>query len=472
MANKGFAGSYFLLLINEGVYSLSVVIVSIVLGRFLGANALGLFAMITAYMVLYLEVCSLGVDITLIREYSKKAISTKTLLKTIYLMRLPLTVISILLFALTLYFLKIDARLILICAAVLLLRSSKLLINALFFSKKCIGEIVAGDIIFSVCYLGFFLVAVFTLEKGVTGVFVSQLLALGVSLAFSVWLLKKSEILKNHPASEDGTLIKVFHQAKWFSINPILGTIQGKISFYLLSVVSMPVNIGLLSVGEVFKSILFRVFNSIFSKLLLPSFGEIHKSEKQIKSLFFKTNTFFAIASLIMVILALPLVQPVILLTYGREYLNSVLLAQLFILEGMLFTLSLSETTIIKLYREDLSARISMLGFVLTLPMTLIFYYYFDLKGLVFASFIITLIRLLYGTFLCSNILGIRIFDTYVPQISSIYFLIAFYLFCEFKLVPLVIIDMAIIVSFSLMFVKRPLIFNLWMGVRAREITR
>jgi O-antigen/teichoic acid export membrane protein len=474
MGASGFGSSYILLLINEGIYSFSAVIVSIVLGRFLGASELGLFAMVTAYMVLYLEICSLGVDITLVREYSKKTISIRTLMKTIYLMRLPLTFFGAGLYVVTLYFLKVNGYLISICAAVLLLRSAKLLINALFFSKKRVSEIVASDVLFSVSYLVFFFFSIFVLENGVAGVFVAQLIALAGSFVFSIRLLHKSGILREQLASdqynceqrdceqyncEDDSLRKVFNQVKWFSVNPILGTVQGKLSFYVLSIVSVPVNIGLVSVGEMFKSILFRLFNGIFSKLLLPSFGEVHKSKAEIDELFYKSNTFFAVASLIMVVLALPLIKPFILWAYGREYAGSVLLARLFVLEGMLFTLSLSETTIIKLYREDLSARISILGFVICLPVTLFFYHFFELKGLVFASFLITLVRLLYGTGLCSSILKIKLLDTYIPQLAGIYFLIALYLFCEVGLISMVMVDLAMVIGALLVFLRTPGIF-------------
>ncbi len=468
MADKGFTRSYLLLLVNEGAYSVTAIVVSIVLGRFLGAGELGLFAMLTAYMVLFLAVCNLGVDITLIREYSKGTISNKNLFETICFMRLPLTILGMLLYLVTLYFLKVDSYLLLMCLAVLLLRSSKLLLNALFFSKKCIREIVASDIVFSFLYLIGFFFAVFRLKMGVPGVFASQIFALAISLILSGWLLIKSGILKSAKIHKESSLRDVFHQVKWFSINPILGTIQGKLSFYVLSVVSVPINMGLLAVGELFKSILFRLFNSIFSKILLPTFGEIHKDKNEIKTLFFRMNVVFAIASIIMTILILPLIKPFVLLAYGKEYLGSVLLAQIFILEGMLFTLSLSETTVIKLYREDLSARISIIGFLICLPITVIFYYCFALKGLAFASFIITLGRLIYGTWLCSGILGISLLDTYIPQISGIYLMTALYLFSELQLVPLVIVELAIILSFVITCFRRPLFLNLCINSKGR----
>lgn len=453
MQKQNIISSYLTLLLKQTFVGLATIIVSIILGRYMGPEVLGKYTMLFSYIVLFTVFSSLGVDITTIRELSKNNISLPTFLRIASLVRIPLLIGAVIFFIITLISLRVEMTLVLVASAILVGRSLKQLIDTLFYSKRLMVAVAAPDIVYSVIFLAGTLAVAFWAQASITGVLFFQTAGIYLALIISCILFKKNLHFYNQRITQK-PLKEIIKHAKWFSVHPILSSIQDRLSIFFFSFVTTTHNLGLLAVGDIIKRIVVSGFVKLFADSLLPFFSERHSNRADVKRLFLMTNISFILSSFIIFMLAGPFLKKILILTFGEEYQDAVLFAYLFLLESMLFVISLGETTITKMEREDAVAKVSIGGFLLAAPLALILYNIYELKGIVLASFLVTNFRLLIGTLYCSKILEVKITKTYIPYASAVYTISALLFFNRINLLSIISVEVLMLASAAFILMK------------------
>lgn len=341
-------------IISRIVQIINSLVIGVIVARYLKPELYGILNYSAGYIAMFPLITEFGLTSILIRELAKKNTNKDELLGTSLLMRVLLSVITIILIALSLYFFEDDNNLrifIFINSFNFLFLSFSMTINN-FFNSQLQNEKNAKSEIFRVTILALLKVACIVLKAPLLAFIILAAVDSAVILLYSIPVFVKSYgSLKSLRFSFNCGKNLMASSFPLF-IEGITGVFYQKIDVVLTGKMINTEAVAYYSVA--LKFIDFAIFIPLvivqtLTPMLVKKFEEAGEDRNNTLYIEFKNKLgdLVTYSGLIITLFLFIAARPLILILYGHEYENSILILQILSLKGLLCGLGYSASAMI-----------------------------------------------------------------------------------------------------------------------------
>lgn len=352
---KLFKNSLYLLVMNLGALG-ALFVFSVLLARTLGQEALGLYALFTATLMLFSYAVDLGQSTSLVQEMGRAPAAGNRILKNTLLLKMLLSLAAtagLLLFSFF-YFQKTEERsLFLIFGLMLLPRGLGAAFEAAFRSRQKMAFLMWANV-------GHGALLVFAswglLRAGYAlPTIIGLLVLLEILKTVLLWLLYRREenfrFFASGPAFDRALARASVATALPFFVMGLLGILHSRLDVMLLAALRDNAEVGVFSAASSFVKVL-RIAPSVIVASFFPAIAGMQKNSPQLRKLAAKTLWAQFAFSLILAVIFFLLADWLIARTYDFPAASTVLRVQVW----SIVPLALYSTLVYVFFQADKSA--------------------------------------------------------------------------------------------------------------------
>jgi O-antigen/teichoic acid export membrane protein len=383
-------------IISRIVQIINSLVIGVIVARYLKPELYGILNYSAGYIAMFPLITEFGLTSILIRELAKKNTNKDELLGTSLLIRLLLSVFTIILIALSLYFFEDDNSLrifIFINSFNFLFLSFSMTINN-YFNSQLQNEKNAKSEIFRVSILALLKVACIIFKAPLMAFIILAAVDSAVILLYSIPVFAKSYgSLRNLKFSLNcgkGLMVSSFP----LFIEGITGVFYQKIDVVLTGKMVNTEAVAYYSVA--LKFIDFAIFIPLvivqtLTPMLVKKFEEAGEDKKHPTYVEFKNKLgdLVTYSGLVISLFLFIAARPLILILYGHEYEQSILILQILSLKGLLCGLGYSASAmIITEGRQRISFLTNIIGGATNIILSLILIPAYGIVGVALSTII------------------------------------------------------------------------------------
>jgi O-antigen/teichoic acid export membrane protein len=367
----------FLILSAEFLNKILMFSLSIIIARYLGAEGYGQFAFAMSFASLFFIFADFGISTLAVKEIARNNDIAKKYLNNFAILKLLLSIVTILLLCLVLSFIgkpfSIELMVYLFGGYILISSTSEF-ISSIFRAYEKMEYIALSIIIRAVLLTTFGSIFIF-LDLGIYYVIFSYLLSSLFCLFFLIYSLQKN-ILKFSLEFDFNFNFELLKRASPLALSLAFASIYLSIDTILISYFIGDIEVGIYSIGYGLTIVLYAI-PAILTNVYFPKMSIYFKSDK------LKLRSTLRLLLLKLSILVVPIViflyffaSHIILLFYGPEFSSSIIIFQILLLALFLkffsfpyaFLLVAADQQNIRLFIQAFTAIFNLIANIIFIP--------------------------------------------------------------------------------------------------------
>ena len=367
----------FLILSAEFLNKILMFSLSIVIARYLGAEGYGQFAFAMSFASLFFIFADFGISTLAVKEIARNNDIAKKYLNNFAILKLFLSIVTILLLCLALSFIEKPFSIelmVYLFGGYILISSTSEFISSIFRAYEKMQYIALSIIIRVVLLTTFGSIFIF-LDLGIYYVIFSYLLSSLFCLFFLIYSLQKN-ILKFSLEFDFNFNFELLKRASPLALSLAFASIYLSIDTILISYFIGDIEVGIYSIGYGLTVVLYAI-PAILTNVYFPKMSIYFKSDK------LKLRSTLRLLLLKLSILVLPIViflyffaSHIILLFYGSEFSSSIIIFQILLLALFLkffsfpyaFLLVAADQQNIRLFIQAFTAIFNLIANIIFIP--------------------------------------------------------------------------------------------------------
>jgi O-antigen/teichoic acid export membrane protein len=374
----------------------SSMVFSVIAARSLGELHYGMYAFVIVLTSYFLVTSEYGLENLIVRDIADAKERSDDYLSSSIVIKILTSVVSLLLMILTLFLMhRKDILLVSLWAGAGMVPAVFYVsVDAIFRAHEKMHYIAIIDIVYAVLRAALGIVVVLGTRDLVTlfqAFFFVELLRFVLAVIIYNSRVGKFRMRLNLPLSTK-LLTSGFSMAYW----RLLGALYGQVDILILSIMLGDIAVGWFKASRNITDMI-SVGSMIVINVLMPVMTVIHsKSPENFRKAYTAVFKYILVGMVPIMVIVTAYAEKIILLLYGPQYQNSILILKYIIWASVIhFLLALIGTTMIIINRFKLAARLSLFTVGLRILITVYLIDYYGYIGVCYAAIAIGIISLL-----------------------------------------------------------------------------